>query len=124
MLRRRSATDPRDVGAAVVELALVVPIFVMLFVGIVQFGRAYNQQIQLQASAAEGARALSLKRTSAEVAAAVTAVAPGASVGSSSGCATSGATATVTVTKSFTFGIPFVPVFTKTLTATGARRCP
>ena len=37
--------------------------------------------------------------------------------------ATGDGQATVVVTETFTFGIPFVPLGTKTLTATGVMRC-
>ena len=44
-------------GAAAVELALVLPILVMLLVGIVQFGAAYEARSNLAAATREGARA-------------------------------------------------------------------
>ena len=54
-------------GAAVVEFALVVPILLMLLVGIIEFGRAYNVMISIQGASREGARALALGRPAGEV---------------------------------------------------------
>ena len=114
-----------------VELALVLPILLMLLVGIVEFGRAYNSQLGIQSAAREGARALALDEAPGTVRSAVNQAAGGATVTgiSLSGCpansdATSTAYASVTVTANITFGIPFVPLGTKTLTATARmRRC-
>lgn len=43
-------------GAAAVEFALVVPILLMLLLGTMEFGRAYNAQISLTHAARETAR--------------------------------------------------------------------
>jgi Flp pilus assembly protein TadG len=43
-------------GAAAVEFALVVPIFVLLVVGIIDFGFAFNAQISLTQAVREGVR--------------------------------------------------------------------
>ena len=56
---RRAAAD-RQSGAAAVELALVLPILLVLVFGIVDFGRAYNAQISLTQAAREGARVRAL----------------------------------------------------------------
>ncbi len=120
----------RDRGAAMVEFALVLPILLLLVIGIVEFGRAYNAQVSIQGAAREGARALALGEPAAAVSAAVTNAAPsvsGLSI-SQSGCpagstSTSTAYATVTVSTNFTFGIPFVDLGTRTLTATARMRC-
>jgi Flp pilus assembly protein TadG len=115
-----------------VEFALVLPILVMLLVGIIEFGSAYNTQLALQASAREGARA-ALRRSPAEVeSAARNAAAPhGTEIAvdlSGADCpATSepwaGDEAEVTVSKDFTFEIPFVSLGTVELHATGVMRC-
>lgn len=49
-----------DRGAAAVEMALVLPLLLFLLMGIIDFGRAYNAQIQLSAAAREGVRLASL----------------------------------------------------------------
>lgn len=52
-----------DRGAAAVELALVLPVLLLIVMGIVDFGIAYNRQITLSGGAREGARWLSLHAT-------------------------------------------------------------
>jgi Flp pilus assembly protein TadG len=47
-----------DRGAAAVEFALVIPLFLLLVFGIVDFSRAFNIQMTLSDAAAEGARTL------------------------------------------------------------------
>lgn len=56
----RAAASDRESGAAAVELALVLPILLMLVFGIVDFGRAYNAKISLTQAAREGARVRAL----------------------------------------------------------------
>ncbi|MEV4642317.1 TadE/TadG family type IV pilus assembly protein [Actinoplanes sp. NPDC049548] len=59
--RARPATPaPGDDGAAAVELALVLPLLLLLLFGIIDFGRALNAQITLTEAAREGARAAAL----------------------------------------------------------------
>lgn len=43
-------------GQALVETALVLPMFLILILGIVDFGRAYQQHITVSGAAREGAR--------------------------------------------------------------------
>lgn len=47
---------PEDSGAEIVEFAVAVPILVMLLIGIIWFGRAYNTTQTLTRAAREGAR--------------------------------------------------------------------
>jgi Flp pilus assembly protein TadG len=114
-----------DRGAVMVEFALILPILLMLVVGIIEFGRAYNTQIALQGAAREGARALALDESAAT---AVDSAAGGVtmSISSSSGCPSGSpgtAYASITTSTQFTFGIPFVNLGTKTLNATASMRC-
>lgn len=51
--RRRSGQDK---GAVAVEFALVVPVFVMLVLGLFEFGRAFNIQVSLSEAARESVR--------------------------------------------------------------------
>lgn len=53
--RRPHLADER--GAAAVELALVLPILVMLLVGIVEFGRGWDAKLAVASAVREGARA-------------------------------------------------------------------
>ena len=114
-----------DRGAVMVEFALILPILLMLVVGIIEFGRAYNTQIALQGAAREGARALALDDSASS---AVSSAAGGVamSISSSSGCPAGNpdtAYASVTTSTQFTFGIPFVSLGSKTLNATASMRC-
>ncbi|MHB8185055.1 MAG: TadE/TadG family type IV pilus assembly protein [Dermatophilaceae bacterium] len=64
--RRKGHLDYKchfDRGAAAVEMALVLPLLLFLLMGMIDFGRAYNAQIQLSAAAREGARLASLNAT-------------------------------------------------------------
>ena len=114
-----------DRGAAMVEFALILPLLLMLLMGIIEFGRAYNTQISIQAAAREGARELALRKSSSDVDPRVRAAAPSVTSISQTPCpATGDGQATVVVSENFTFSIPFVPSLgTKTLKATGVMRC-
>ncbi|WP_247046478.1 TadE/TadG family type IV pilus assembly protein [Arthrobacter rhizosphaerae] len=52
-------------GAAAVEFALVAPILVMLLLGIMEFGRAYNAQVSLTNAAREGVRVMAVSNNQA-----------------------------------------------------------
>lgn len=49
-------------GAAAVEFALLAPILIMLILGIMEFGRAYNVQVSLTNAAREGARSMAISK--------------------------------------------------------------
>ncbi|GAB1640784.1 hypothetical protein KRMM14A1259_12070 [Krasilnikovia sp. MM14-A1259] len=49
-----------DQGAAAVEMAIVLPLLLLLLFGIIDFGRALNAQITLTEAAREGARATAM----------------------------------------------------------------
>jgi Flp pilus assembly protein TadG len=52
----RGPKAPKELGAVAVEFALILPIFLMIVFGIVEFGRAYNIQVSLSEAARETAR--------------------------------------------------------------------
>jgi Flp pilus assembly protein TadG len=56
--RSRKARDDR--GAAAVELAIVLPLLLVILFGIIDFGRMLNTQIALTQAAREGVRGLAL----------------------------------------------------------------
>ena len=124
----RIGRGTKDRGAVMVELALILPILVMLLIGIIDFGRAFNAQVSIQGAAREGARSLALGQSSAEVATAVNGAA-GAVVPSGiaqTRCPTTvlaTSQATVTVSSTFDFNIPFVSLGRRTLSATARMRC-
>lgn len=47
-------------GAAAVEFALLAPVLIMILLGIMEFGRAYNAQISLTNAAREGVRVMAV----------------------------------------------------------------
>jgi Flp pilus assembly protein TadG len=55
LVRRRSAHDPQA-GVALVEFALVLPILLLLLLGMLDFGKAFNYWIDQTHLANEGAR--------------------------------------------------------------------
>jgi len=126
MTRRNS-----ERGAAAVEFALVLPVLLILVLGIVEFGRAYNVQTTLSAAAREGVRVMALQSSASEARAATkTAALPtvvlsdGEIAVSPSSCVVTGsaASATVTVTYPMTFITNFFGT-SITLTGTGVMRC-
>lgn len=132
---RRQPTD-REVGAAAVELALVLPILLVLVFGIIDFGRAYNAEISLTQAAREGARVRSL---GADPAATTTRVqlaagflpATSVSVAAGPACPANPSptdVATVTATTTFTYATPIGALVgfatgPITLRGTGVMRC-
>lgn len=123
----------RDDGAAAVEMAIVLPILLILVFGIIDFGRMLNAQITLSAAAREGARWAALGQTG--VPARVTLAAPGLTGVSTSvtACPATPAltsNATVTATYQFQYVTPLGALLgnsvlsgTKTLTGKGVMRC-
>jgi Flp pilus assembly protein TadG len=118
-------------GAAAVELALILPILVLLVFGIVQFSLAYNRQQGLHAAAREGARIASLPdTTSTEITDRVNDSLSGISFDSTpvidpgiSCNGRSGETVVVTVTVDNTIDLPMLGGPTVTLTGRGEFRC-
>lgn len=47
-------------GAAAVEFALILPLLLLILLGIIEFGRAYNVQISLTHAARETARTMAI----------------------------------------------------------------
>jgi Flp pilus assembly protein TadG len=47
-------------GAVAVEFAILAPVLVMLLLGIMEFGRAYNAQASLSSAAREGVRVMAI----------------------------------------------------------------
>jgi Flp pilus assembly protein TadG len=125
-----------DRGAAAVELALVLPLLLLLVFGIIDFGRALNAQIEITSAAREGARWAALGRT--DIAQRVTDAAPGLSPAPTTtytACANppaAGSSTTVTATTTYTLITPLSGLAglfggalpgTLTLTGRGVMRC-
>jgi Flp pilus assembly protein TadG len=58
-------------GQAMVEFALVLPILIVLFMGVVEFGRIYNSYLVITNASREGARMAVLGKSDEEIAARV-----------------------------------------------------
>lgn len=101
----RKHTNRRERGAALVEFAIVLPLFLLLIGGMVDFGRAFYTEVMLTNAAREGARAAMYGNS--PTTRATTALSGGVSTPDVSGtpCAagsTTGAT-TITVSAPFTW---------------------
>lgn len=55
--------ENKERGAAAVEFALLVPVLIMIILGIMEFGRAYNIQATLTNAARESARVMSINNS-------------------------------------------------------------
>ena len=113
-----------DRGAVMVEFAIVLPVLLLILLGIIEFGRAYNTQVSIQAAAREGARELALRHTSTEVVSATRDGAPSVdidSIGQNPCPATGDGKAKVTITEEYSFlALPFGSI---DLEASGVMRC-
>ncbi|OUM40043.1 pilus assembly protein TadE [Arthrobacter agilis] len=49
-------------GAVAVEMALVLPVLILLLLGIMEFGRAFNTQVTLTHAAREGVRVMAISK--------------------------------------------------------------
>lgn len=120
---RWRARSSEDHGAAAVEMAIVLPILVLLLGGIVDLGFAFNAQISLTHAAREGVRVEAIGTGDGAAAAQAAFVALG----------TGPATATVTrscpnangaqVRVSATYDAIFIPLFSRTLNSQAVMRC-
>lgn len=127
----------RDRGAAAVEMALTMPLLLLVVCAIIDFGRMFHTQITLTEAAREGARvaAFSPGTNNANVLARINLVTAGmtAVTATTTRCpAAGGGEAIVTAAHNFTFVTPFAtvadlfgegPAGTFPLTATGVMSC-
>jgi Flp pilus assembly protein TadG len=133
MMRRRRDRDDR--GTAIVEFALLVPLLIVLLVGTIQFGIAYNRKQGLHAAAREGARLASLPTaTSGQISARVNDALTGVPLAGSPSIVISpgmtrpcenrrGQSVTVTVSAATTLDIPLWGVQNVTMVGRGSFRC-
>jgi Flp pilus assembly protein TadG len=103
MTRRLRSPANDDHGAAAIELALVLPILILLLGGIVDFGFAFNAQISATHAAREGVRAAALEQDDPEGVAAAAFSAPVATASPSltSGCGSGAEQARMQVTATY-----------------------
>jgi Flp pilus assembly protein TadG len=128
---RERSRDER--GASVVEFALIVPLLVVLVLGIIEFGHAFQVQGTLSAAAREGARVMALQSTPAAARAAVRDAAPtldpaitDAQIVIAPGACPATTTTTANVRVTISYPMPFLTGFFGAdvdLTGTGVMRC-
>jgi Flp pilus assembly protein TadG len=126
----------RERGAAVVELAILMPLLALIICGIIDFGRALNAQVTITQAAREGVRLAAMNQSN--VAGRTQAAATGlsnVSVTVNTTCpvgASQGTDAKVTVTYPFTFVTPVSAIAkmfggsgmsAPTLSSTGVMAC-
>jgi Flp pilus assembly protein TadG len=125
-------------GASAVEFAFIVPLLILLVLGIVEFGHAFQVQGTLSAAAREGVRAMALRNDPVAAKAvarnAAASLDPGVTDaqikiniegGTATSCPTIGAGDTA-VRLTITYPMPFLTSFFGsglTLTGTGVMRC-
>ena len=139
LLPRRAAAARRPTGedgVASVELALVLPVLLLLVIGMVRFGVAFNAKIEMTGAAREAARYVIANQGSANVVANARTAAKHASPGlnltdaeititnvtaGGSVCATAAPYGhiRVTITRRYSLKVPFLPLPTPTVGVTG-----
>jgi Flp pilus assembly protein TadG len=125
---RSSCRDDR--GAAAVELALILPILLIIVFGIIDFGRIVNTEITLSEASREAARALAFGQSPLPRAQLITGTTD-TQVVASTACpstASPASTATVTLRQTYTYITPIMALLgtagsTKTLQSTGVMAC-
>ncbi len=109
--------DRDDYGVVAIEFVLVVPFLIMLIFAIASFGLFFSKKVDVTSASRDAARTLALRGTPTYP----SDMSPSAVVTCPAGDNTSDAS--VTLTTDYTFSIPFIPLGTKTITATGTMRC-
>jgi Flp pilus assembly protein TadG len=113
-------------GAALVEMAILLPILVMLVFGLVTAARAYNAQITLTHATREGVRVLAVTGDQVQAEAATVSAATSLDpidLSVSAAVCVPGDPTSVSATYPFDYSIPFVGSQTITLTSTAVMRC-
>ena len=126
-LTSRNRLAERESGAAMVEMAIVLPVLLLLVFGIIEMGRLYNSQVTLTHAAREGIRdyAIFQDPVQAEDTArqAVSATFDPAPMVITTTACDPGDPTTMTITYPFRLRIPFVGDNTITIVTEGVMRC-
>jgi Flp pilus assembly protein TadG len=112
-----------DQGVVALELVLIAPFLIALIFTIASFGAFFSKKVEVTSAARDAARQVALKLTPVDQF-------TGGSddhidISVTKSCETSPTDAVVTATLhgGYTFSIPFIPLGTKPITATGTMRC-
>lgn len=116
-----------DRGTSAVEFALVLPILLILVMGIIEFGRAYNMETTVSGAAREAARVMAVQNDPAAARAAAKSAAANlqlidTQIVITPVTCTTNATTTVTISYPMTFVTKFFGT-SITLKGTGVMRC-
>lgn len=114
---RHQVPATKDEGVVAIEFVLVLPFLIALLLAIASFGAYFNKKIDVTDAARDAARTLALRGTPTYP----TGMTPSSIVTCTAGDTTNNAS--VTLSTDFTFSIPFIPLGTKTISATGTMRC-
>ena len=130
MTHQGHPTDSRcsrsEHGAALVELAILLPVLVVLIFGLVTASLAFNAQITLTHATREGVRVLAVTGDQALAEAATVSAATSLDpidLSVSAAVCVPGDPTSVSATYPFDYSIPFVGSQTITLTSTAVMRC-
>ncbi|MFJ6279823.1 TadE/TadG family type IV pilus assembly protein [Arthrobacter subterraneus] len=69
---RGEQVEHKERGAVAVEMALLLPVLILLLLGIMEFGRVYNAQVTLTNAAREGVRVMAITNVRADAQTAAT----------------------------------------------------
>ncbi len=110
-----------------VEMAIVLPVLMLLVFGTIEFGRLYNAQVTLTHAAREGIRDYAIHQDSSQAEGVARDAASPTLVTTQMAFATSacdpGDPATMTITYPFSMAIPFFQSDIVTLSGEGVMRC-
>ncbi|GAA0231230.1 TadE family protein [Cryptosporangium japonicum] len=126
--------DHDDRGAAAIELAIILPILLVMIFGIIDFGRIINTQMALTEASREAARAYAFGQTPANSLSRAQLITGDSTtaIDSSVPCPAAGATAantaSVTLRQTYTYITPIMALLgtagsTRTLKSTGVMAC-
>lgn len=113
----RTGNRRDDQGVVALEMVLVAPFLIALIFTIASFGAFFSRKVEVTSAARDAARTLALRGTPTYP----SSMTPSGVVTCAAGDNTNNAS--VTLTANYTFSIPFIPLGTKTITATGTMRC-
>ncbi len=122
----RTIDRRQDRGAALVEMAIILPLLILLILGLVEFARGYNARITLTHASREGVRVLAISGDPVSAIAAtklaVTPLDPAEVTVSTTACV-AGDPTSLTASYPFSYSILFFGSATITLETTAVMRC-